>query len=116
MARRRGDELPKQRRRLNYDYSFLADEKVWLLVRGEDFPEGLRIESVQKRVRNWAARHGYTRAAGYVVETRVEKLDPDTREPYAPGKARRSINAADASLEYGLSVHVHRDAPRVDAG
>ncbi len=115
MARRRGDELPKQRRRLNYDYSFLADEKVWLLVRGEDFPEGLRIESVQKRVRNWAARHGYTRAAGYVVETRVEKLDPDSGEAYRPARGTRSANDAGA-LEYGLSVHVHRDAPRVDAG
>ena len=39
VARRRGAKLPKQRRPLSYDYSFLADEKVWLLVRGEDFPE-----------------------------------------------------------------------------
>ena len=115
MARRRGDELPKQRRPLTYDYSFLADEKVWLLVRGEDFPETLRIESVQKRVRTWAKRNGYTREAGYVVETRIERLDPDSGEPYRPADERRSGKVAKA-LEYGLSVHIHRDAPHAGAG
>ena len=84
-------------------------------MRGEDFPEGIRIESVQKRVRTWAERHGYTRDAGYVVETRVEKLDPDSGEAYRPARGTRSANDAGA-LEYGLSVHVHRDAPCVDAG
>ena len=95
MARRRGDELPKQRRPLADDYSFLADEKVWLLVRGEDFPEGPRIESVQKRVRNWAGRHGYTRAAGYVVETRWRRSTPTAARPTGPleGHARPTTPA-----------------------
>ena len=71
---------------------------------------------MQKRVRTWAKRHGYTRSAGYVVETRVEKLDPDSGQAYRPAGETRSANDAGAPLEYGLSVHIHRDAPHAGAG
>lgn len=63
------DEFPTRRRGLAWDFSRVADGRVYLLRRGRDFD--VQVESLRHAARKWATERGMK------VETRSQFTDHD---------------------------------------
>ncbi|MGH2803022.1 MAG: hypothetical protein ACRDL4_08255 [Thermoleophilaceae bacterium] len=63
---------------------------------------------MRRRLRDWAEREGYSRARGYLIETRTVARDPRRGKDYrelneVPARERRT------RPEYGIAVRLVKD-------